>query len=504
MLEAPHSPEAPADTSSPPSYDLYIGGEWVRSQGGQLRATSNPYTETEWARITEATASDVHAAVGAAQDAFRAAWRDTPGAERARLMFKLAGLLERDAERMARIETTDNGKVIRETRAQMRFAARNLRFQAGLADKLTGETKQLDNPDLLDYTTREPVGVAALITAWNSPIGLLSNKLPPALAAGNCVVIKPSEYTSISTLELAKLTAEAGFPDGVINVITGAGEAGSALTSDPRLGRISFTGSVETGKRVAAAAAANVVPATLELGGKSANIIFDDADLTRATNGAVAGIFAAAGQTCIAGSRLLVHASIYDQVVEKMATRANTVALGDPLDPATEMGPVAHRGQWQAILSHIDTARQEGAEIIAGGGAADIGAGLFIQPTVIAGVTNSMAIAREEVFGPVLAVIPFDDEDQAVAIANDSRFGLAAGIWTQDLSRAHRVARRLEAGQVWINTYRVQAAQAPFGGTKQSGYGRERGTEAINEYLRIKNTMIDLSTDQRDPFAIKN
>jgi aldehyde dehydrogenase (NAD+) len=418
-------------------------------------------------------------------------------------MFKLAGLLERDADRIAEIETTDNGKVIRETQAQMRFAARNYRFHAGFADKLTGETKQVDNPNLFDYTTREPIGVAALITAWNSPMGLLGNKLAPALAAGNCVVIKPSEYTSVSTLEFARLVEEAGFPPGVVNVITGAGEAGSALTADPRLGRISFTGSVATGIQVAISGAKNVVPVTLELGGKSANIIFDDADVRSAINGAVAGIFAAAGQTCIAGSRLLVHASHYEQVVEAMVARANEVVLGDPLNPATEMGPVAHRGQWEAILHHIERARNDGAEIVAGGHSAEVGHGLFVQPTVIARARNDMEIAQEEVFGPVVVVIPFESEDEAIAIANDSPFGLAAGVWTQNLARAHRVAAQLQVGQVWINTYRVQAAQAPFGGTKRSGYGRERGIEAIDEYLRIKNTMIDLSDEQRDPFAIK-
>jgi aldehyde dehydrogenase (NAD+) len=252
-----------------------------------------------------------------------------------------------------------------------------------------------------------------------------------------------------------------------------------------------------------AQAAATVKGVTLELGGKSANIIFEDADLDRAVNGAVAGIFGAAGQTCIAGSRLLVHASLHDQVVEAMAARAEAVGLGDPLDPATEMGPVAHRGQWEAILARIDEARRSGAQIVAGGGGADIGAGLFVRPTVIAGVRNEMTVAQEEIFGPVVVVIPFEDDDEAVAIANDSRFGLAAGVWTADLSRAHRVAGRLQAGQVWVNSYRVQAAQAPFGGIKQSGYGRERGTEAIQEYMRLKNTMVDLSDGARDPFAIK-
>lgn len=485
-------------------YQLYVGGEWREGAGQTWLDAVNPYDQTTWARVAVAGKQDVSDAVGAAAEAFRTTWRGTSGLRRAELMHKLADLLDEQADHMALIETTDNGKVIRETGNQMHFAARNYRFAAGVADKLTGETKPLDRWDVFDYTTREPIGVAALITAWNSPMGLLANKLAPALAAGCCVVIKPSEHTSVSTLEFARLAEAAGFPAGVINVVTGAAETGSALTSDPRLGKISFTGSIPTGSRIAAAAAVNVIPVTLELGGKSANMIFADADLARAIPGAVAGIFAAAGQTCIAGSRLLVHRSLYDQVVEAIASRARVVKLGDPREAETEMGPVAHKAQWEKILGDITRARESGAQVVAGGGAAQVNeAGLFVEPTVLAEVHNDMPIAQQEVFGPVLAVIPFDEEDEAVSIANDTEFGLAAGIWTENLTRAHRVAKQLDCGTVWVNTYRSSAAQAPFGGVKHSGYGRERGVEAVDEYLRVKNTMIELSTAPRDPFTLR-
>jgi (Z)-2-((N-methylformamido)methylene)-5-hydroxybutyrolactone dehydrogenase len=353
---------------------------------------------------------------------------------------------------------------------------------------------------------REPVGVAALITAWNSPMQLLANKLAPALAAGCTVVVKPSELAPLTTVRLAALVAEAGFPDGVINIVTGGAEAGVALTTDARLGRISFTGSVETGQAIQRAATAALVPVTLELGGKSANIVFDDADLERALPGAVAGIFAAGGQTCIAGSRLLVHERVHDRLVERVAETARRIVLGDPTDDATQMGPVASQTQRERILARIGRARTDGAQLLTGGGVPDdarLAAGTFVEPTVFAHVDPASDLAQQEVFGPVLATHRFADEEEAVAIANGTEYGLASGIWTSDVSRAHRVARELAAGTVWVNTYRYSAAQAPFGGVKKSGYGRERGVEAIDEYLHTKNVLIDLSDEVRDPFAIK-
>ncbi|MFD2415892.1 aldehyde dehydrogenase [Amycolatopsis pigmentata] len=480
----------------------FVDGMWVRGSGPEFSSV-DPFSGREWVRLTSATREDVARAIGAAEKA-APEWARTPGVERGRLLDELAGALRDNLDALAEIETHDSGKVYRENKAQIAFAARNYHFHAGNADKLTGESKPLDNYDMVDFTTREPIGVTALITACNSPLSQLANKLAPALAAGNTAVVKPSEHASTSTLEFARLAEEAGFPPGVINVVTGAGETGDALTSDPRVGKISFTGGVGTARRVAANAAPNLVPCVFELGGKSANIIFDDAHLGRAIVGAVAGIFAAGGQTCIAGSRLLVQDTIYDEVVTALAARAGEIRLGDPMDPATELGPITHRGQYEYVLSRIDEAIADGARLVAGGRSDVDGApdALFVRPTVFADVTPEMRLAQHEVFGPVLAIMRFRDEAEAVEMANGTDYGLASGIWTTDITRAHRVAKRLAAGTVWINTYRTSAAQAPFGGVKRSGYGRERGTEALLEYTRTKNTMIDLSGSDRDPFRL--
>ncbi len=485
---------------------MLIGGTRPAVVADRSIEVVDPFTGGLIARVSDASATEVAEAVTAAQTAFDATWRTTSGADRAGLMIRLAELIERDVDELGRIESRDNGKLLRETTTQARFAARNYRFFAGLADKITGRTIPLDSWATFDYTVREPVGVAALITAWNSPLQLLANKLAPALAAGCTAVVKPSELAPLSTLRLADLVVEAGFPDGVVNVITGGATAGAALTSDPRLGRISFTGSVATGQAIAAAAAQTLVPVTLELGGKSANIVFDDADVDRAVVGAVSGIFAAGGQTCIAGSRLLVQRSVYDEVLGRVAERAEAIVLGDPCDAATQMGPVADGAQLDRIMRMISGARADGSRLVTGGARPDddrLAGGLFVQPTIFADVDPASALACTEVFGPVLAIIPFDTEAEAVHIANSTEYGLAAGIWTTSLSRAHRVARELVAGTVWVNTYRFSAAQAPFGGVRKSGYGRERGAEAIGEYLRTKNVLIDLSDDVRDPFAMK-
>jgi aldehyde dehydrogenase (NAD+) len=486
-------------------YQMFIGGEWSNGTTEERLPSVNPFDREVWATIPQASPEDVERAISAARDAFEGKWKHTNGLERARLMNRLADLLEADAERMSRLETTDNGKVIRETSNQMRFAARIYRFYAGYADKLYGEVIPLDNPKMFDYTTREPLGVAVMLTAWNSPIVLLTNKLAPALAAGNAVVIKPSEQASATTLEFGKLVKEAGFPDGVVNIVTGDGRVGEALTTTPAVDKISFTGSPKTGSIIAGNASKNLVPVTLELGGKSPNIIFEDAELDQAIPGAVAGIFAAAGQTCIAGSRLLVQNSIYDEVVSRIADRARAVRLGNPIDPATEMGPAANEAQYETILGFIEAGVNQGGKVVAGGEPARDGElknGFFISPTVFADVDNRSTIAQEEIFGPVLSIIPFDDEEQAIEIANDTKYGLASGFWTKDLSRAHRVSRQINAGTVWVNTYRNAAAQAPFGGMKQSGYGRERGVHALQEYIRIKNVMIDISGEQvHDPFS---
>lgn len=490
---------------SRPHYGLYVGGAWRAARGGRALDAVNPYTGDTWASFEEADARDVADAVDAARDAFERTWSRTAGVERARLLHRLADLLQADAPRMGRLESTDNGKIIRETQAQMVFAARQYRFFAGYADKLFGQQIPLDARDAFDYTSREPLGVVGLITAWNSPMGLLANKLAPALAAGNCVVVKPSEHASVTTLEFAKLVEAAGFPAGVFNVVTGAAPTGRALV-ESGVAKVSFTGSAAVGREIAAAAGRRLVPVTLELGGKSPNIVFDDADFERAAIGALAGIFGAAGQTCIAGSRLLVQRGLYRRMVDTLAERAAAIRMGDPLDPSTDMGTAANRPQFERILAAIGRARAEGARLATGGGparGAGLDRGFFVEPTVFCDVDNRMSIAQEEVFGPVLAVLPFDTEDEAVAIANDTRYGLAAGVWTESLPRAFRVSRALRAGQVWVNTYRALAAQAPFGGFKESGFGREKGEDALAEYLASKNVMIDFSGERRDPFAIR-
>jgi len=487
-------------------YDLFIGGRFVRPAASDRFPAINPYTSREWASIPQASDDQVAEAIAVARSAFEGGWMQTSGTERARLLNKLADLLAENADRMGKLESTDNGKVIRETHSQMLFAARQYRFFAGYADKLWGKVIPLDQRDVFDYAVREPLGVAVLITAWNSPMGLLSNKLAPALAAGNCVVIKPSEHASATTLEFAKFVEAAGFPPGVVNVVTGDARVGKALLSSGRIDRVSFTGSPGVGREIAANAGRALVPSTLELGGKSPNIIFKDADLPKAIVGALAGIFAATGQTCIAGSRLLVQRPVYDHVVNALVERAGKIRMGDPADHATEMGTAANEAQFNRILGSIDGAVKEGAKLATGGKRAS-GKGLdqcfFIDPTIFVDVDNAMHIAQEEVFGPVLSILPFDEEEEAISIGNDTKYGLASGIWTTDLARAMRMSRAIRAGTVWVNTYRAVAVQAPFGGFKDSGFGRERGESALDEFVTMKNVMIDFSGDERDPFALK-
>jgi (Z)-2-((N-methylformamido)methylene)-5-hydroxybutyrolactone dehydrogenase len=487
-------------------YQLFIDGKSKDSSTGETFPAVNPFNQEAWASIPAASEDDVKAAIAAARQAHEKIWRHTSGLERAALINRLAALIEENADRMALLETTDNGKVIRETRSQMSYAARVFRFFAGYADKIYGSVIPLDQRGVFDFAIREPYGVVAAITAWNSPITLMANKVPAALAAGNCVVIKPSEHASATTLEFCKLVEKAGFPPGVINVVTGDARVGRALVGSEGVDKISFTGSPAVGREIAAMAGRNMRPVTLELGGKSPNIVFADADMDKAVVGALAGIFGAAGQTCVAGSRLLVQRPVYDQMIERLAARARKIVLGDPRKPSTEMGTAANEPQFRRILEYIDIAKKEGARLITGGEPArsgELAKGFFIEPTIFADVSNSMRVAQEEIFGPVLAIVPFEEESEAIALGNASPYGLACGIWTRDVSRAMRMISAMRAGVVWVNTYRALAAQAPFGGVKDSGFGRERGEQGLLEFTTSKNVMIDFSEETRDPFAVR-
>ena len=487
-------------------YGLFINGDWTPAGQGAAFDAINPFTGDAWAQLRDADSAEVDAAVEAALAA-QPQWAATNGATRAQTLNRIANVIAAHAEEMAVFESTDNGKVIRETGSQMLFAARLFRFYSGYADKLYGSTIPLDSSTIFDYTTREPYGGVGLITAWNSPITLLCNKLPAALAAGNTVVVKPSEHASVSTLEFCKLLVEAGLPAGVVNVVTGGAETGAALVRHKDIAKVSFTGSPGVGRKIAAMAGEMLKPVTLELGGKSPNIIFDDADPEAATIGALAGIFGATGQTCVAGSRLFVQRGLYEDIVDRLAARAEAIRLGDPLDPAAEMGTAANQPQFDRIMQSIERAKADGARLVTGGARATgdaLGKGLFVQPTIFADARNDMAVAQTEIFGPVLTIIPFETEEDVVAMANDIPFGLASGIWTKDISRAMRLIPQMKSGVVWVNTYRMVAAQAPFGGTKESGFGRERGEAGIMEFTTTRNVMIDYSSEARDPFAIKN
>ena len=485
-------------------YQMYIGGEWVDAEASASFESQNPYLSEPWAEVPEGSADDVDRAVRAARKAFDAGdWPNMTGRERSKLLLRLAGLVADNADQLGEVETRDNGKLLREMQGQCRLLSEWFEFYAGAADKINGEVIASDKPNFLVYTRKEPIGVVAAVLPWNSPLLLLAFKLAPALAAGCTFVAKPSEQTPVSTLEFARLMDEAGFPPGVFNVVTGSSDLpGKALVSHPGVDKIAFTGSTLTGINVVRAAAENLSRVTLELGGKSPNIVFDDADLEAATNGAVAGIFAATGQTCIAGSRLIVHENVHDELVERLVARAKTIKLGDPSDPSTEMGPVAFRDQLDKVVGMINDGVDEGAKLAYGGRQDPDAGALFVQPTILTEVDNGMQIAQEEVFGPVLSVLRFSSEDEAVALANDTRFGLAAGVWTKDVHRAHRVAHRVRAGTVWVNAYRAISFTTPFGGFGMSGWGRENGVAAIDHYTELKSIWVELSGGTRDPFVM--
>jgi len=488
-------------------HQMLIGGKWVDPASGDWFETLNPFTAKPWALVPRGSKPDVDRAVEAADCAYRGEWRKLTATARGALLRKLGDLIASEAQRLSEIESTDNGKLIAEMRGQLNYIPQWFYYFGGLADKIEGRVIPIDKPGVFNFTREEPLGVVAAITAWNSPLLLATWKLAPALAAGNTVVWKPSEYSSISAFAFGELFEKAGFPPGVVNIVTGFGpEVGEPLTTHPKVAKIAFTGGDKTGEHIYQMAAKGIKPVTLELGGKSANIVFDDAELDDAVKGVVSGIFAATGQTCIAGSRALIHRPIYAEFVERLLALAKTARMGDPLDPGTQVGPVTTQPQYNKILDYIRIAKEEGAVCRMGGGPAkrpECGAGWFVEPTIFTDVKPEMRIANEEVFGPVLSIIPFDDEEEALRIANNTVYGLAAGVWTKSIRRALLMSERLEAGTVWVNTYRAVSYMSPFGGYKRSGIGRESGLDAIREYLQTKSVWIDIAGNAPNPFVMR-
>ena len=488
----------PAESRTPRKYQLFIDGKWVDAESGKTFETPNPATGETLAEVAEADQADIDKAVAAARRAFEGKWSKVSARDRGRMMYKLAQLIESRAQELAELETADNGKPIRESLyVDIPQVVENFEYFAGYATKIEGETIPVPG-QMFNYTLREPLGVCGQIIPWNFPMLMAAWKLAPALAAGNTVVLKPAEQTPVNAMELGKLIQEAGFPDGVVNIVPGYGEtAGAALAAHKGIDKIAFTGSTEVGKLIARAAADNLTKVSLELGGKAPNIVFADADLEQAVNGAMMGIFFNQGQVCCAGSRLFLHADVKDEFLERFKEKAQKVKVGDPMDKATQMGPQVSNEQLCRIKSYVDIARQEGATVLTGGEPpqleGDFQKGFFFQPTIFSDVKNQMRVAQEEIFGPVTSVITFTSEEELIREANETIYGLSAGIWTRDIVRAHRFAREIKAGTVWINTFNMFNAASPFGGFKQSGYGREMGKHALAMYTEVKSVWVDLS-----------
>jgi betaine-aldehyde dehydrogenase len=485
-------------SETPRKYQLFIDGKWVDAESGKTFTTPNPATGATLAEVAEGDKADIDKAVAAARRAFDGAWSKVSARDRGRMMYKLAQLIEAKTGELAALETADNGKPIRETTyVDIPQVVENFEYFAGWATKIEGETIPVPG-QMFNYTLREPVGVCGQIIPWNFPLLMAAWKLAPALAAGNTIVLKPAEQTPVGAMELASLIQEAGFPDGVVNIVPGYGEtAGAALASHPDIDKVAFTGSTEVGKIIAKAAADNLTKVSLELGGKAPNIVFADADMEQAVNGAMMGIFFNQGQVCCAGSRLFVDARVKDEFLERFKERAGRVRVGDPMDTNTQMGPQVSEEQLNRIKGYVDIAKGEGAQVLSGGCApeleGDFQKGFFFQPTIFGDVKNSMRVAQEEIFGPVVSVITFEGEEDLIKQANEVVYGLSAGIWTKDITRAHRFAKAIKAGVVWINTYNMFNAASPFGGYKQSGYGREMGKHALEMYTNVKSVWVDLS-----------
>ncbi|WNS77508.1 aldehyde dehydrogenase [Bacillus sp. DTU_2020_1000418_1_SI_GHA_SEK_038] len=488
-------------------YKMYINGEWTESSSGEYFPSYNPATGEPWCTVAKGTAEDVDRAVKAAHHAFlHSEWARMTFTERGRLVRKLGELIAGRVEELAEFETLDNGKLIREMRGQLSYLPEFFYYYAGLADKIHGKTLPIDKKDMFVFTSREPLGVVAAITPWNSPLYLTTLKLAPALVAGNTIVIKPSEMTSASLLELMKLVEEAGFPPGVVNVVTGFGiPVGDSLTSHPLVRRVAFTGGEESARHVVRNSADNFAQVSLELGGKSPNIVFEDANADNAAMGIIAGIFGASGQSCVAGSRALLHVDIYDKVMQKLVDRVSNIKIGNPLHNDTEMGPLATKAQLDRVEQYVALGNDEGGKLVYGGKKPEhLQKGWFFEPTIFEHNDHNSRITNEEIFGPVLSVIPFRDETEVVQLANSTDYGLAAGIWVSDIAKAHRVAKAVRAGIVWVNTYRSISPIAPIGGSGLSGYGRESGYEAIHEYTQSKVVWVNTSSEPiPDPFIMR-
>ncbi|MCZ6477132.1 MAG: aldehyde dehydrogenase family protein [Gemmatimonadetes bacterium] len=473
---------------------LFIGGEWEDAASGETFEVIDPARAEVLTEVAEAGIEDVDRAVRAARDAFEGGeWREMSPRARGRLLWKLAERLEERKDEIARVETLNNGKPLFESGIDVAMTIQTFEYYAGWTTKIEGETIPVSVPFQFNYTLREPIGVVGAIVPWNFPLNLASWKVAPALAAGCTVVLKPATETPLTALLLADVAAEVGLPPGVLNVVPGRGStAGEAVVAHPGVDKIAFTGSTEVGQRIATVAARTVKRVSLELGGKSPNIVFADANIPFAAKGALAGIFYGKGEVCAAGSRLLVESSAHEQLVGMVAEGADRLKVGDPFEKGTRIGAIVSKRQMESVLGYIEKGVEEGARVVAGGGRADIGPGYFVQPTVFDDVTSDMTIAREEIFGPVLATLTFEDVDDAIEQANDTMYGLAAAVWTSDVKKAHYVASRLKAGTVWINTYNLYDPASPFGGYKQSGYGRDLGHHALDQYTQLKSVWVNL------------
>jgi len=487
--------QAAAGLCTPIRHQLFIDGQFVDAQDGATLATLNPHDNSVIAEVAMAGPADIDKAVAAAQRAFPA-WARMAAADRGRILLKLADLIEANTEELARLESLDTGHPLKDSRAlDVPRTAACYRYFGGMADKFQGDVVPVE-AGFLNYLLREPVGVVGQVVPWNFPLMFTAWKMAPALAAGNCVVMKPAEITPLSSLKIAELMSEAGMPDGVVNILPGLGAvAGQYMAEHSGISKIAFTGSTATGRRIVQASAGNLKKVQLELGGKGANIVFDDANLTAAINGSAWAIFHNQGQACIAGSRLMLHERIADEFLDRFATLAKSIRLGNPMDAATEMGPLTSALHRDRVLSYVNVAREQGGEVIAGGKAPTaetLAKGCYVEPTIVRARSPKDRIAQEEVFGPFVTVLTFRDDDEALRIANGTDYGLGSGLWTRDLQRAHKVARELHAGMVWINSYKRVNPGSPFGGVGQSGYGREMGFDAMREYTQVKSVWVNV------------